>query len=137
MATLQIIPLAGTPREEPLRGEQVCIGRSPDSDISISDPSVSREHARIEQTAGGFVIHDLGSRNGVVVNGQRIAGSTPIGLTDEIQLGDVTLKLISGPEVTLTESPFEGPVDTTVIAYDPESSVDGSTLGLPITEVDL
>jgi serine phosphatase RsbU (regulator of sigma subunit) len=134
MITLQIVPLVGTPREEPLRGGPVRIGRSPDNDIAISDPSVSREHARLDQTPSGYVIHDLGSRNGVVVNGRRIERPTPVTLSDEIQLGDVTLKLIDGPEVTLTESTFEGPVDTTFIAYDPESGLDGSTLGAAVDQ---
>ncbi len=70
--------------------------------------------------AEGFLIQDLGSRNGVMVNGQRIQTPTRITEGDEIQLGDVTLKLRGGPDVTLTDAPFGGRVDTTtVIAYEP------------------
>ncbi len=122
MATLQIIPLAGPPRDEPLAGARVRIGRSPENDIAIADPSVSRHHATIEQSPEGFLIRDLDSRNGVVVNGRRIDGPTRIGVKDDIQLGDVTLRLITGPEVTLTDVPF-GAADTMVLAYDPDSKL--------------
>ena len=118
MATLQIIPLGGVPRQEPVTGPAVRIGRGLENEISISDPSVSRHHAILEATTGGYTIRDLGSRNGVLVNGRRIDGPTRIGVQDEIQLGDVTLKLQGGPEVTLTDAPL-GRTDTTFMAYDP------------------
>src|SRR5688572_3762486 len=120
MITVQITPPVGASREEQLKRDQVKIGRSPENDIAIHDPSVSRLHATIERTADGFLIQDLGSRNGVMVNGQRIQMPTRITEGDEIQLGDVTLKLRGGPDVTLTDVPFGGRVDTTtVIAYEP------------------
>jgi phosphoserine phosphatase RsbU/P len=120
MITVQITPPVGATREEQLKRDQVRIGRSPENDIAIHDPSVSRLHATIERTPEGFLIQDLGSRNGVMVNGQRIQTPTRITEGDEIQLGDVTLKLRGGPDVTLTDAPFGGRVDTTtVIAYEP------------------
>lgn len=47
------------------------IGRAPKNDIRIRDASVSREHAKIVFTERGFAIYDLGSENGVWVNGTR------------------------------------------------------------------
>jgi len=47
------------------------IGRAPKNDIRIRDASVSREHAKIVFTDRGFAIYDLGSENGVWVNGER------------------------------------------------------------------
>jgi len=106
MISLKIIPLDGAPREEQFRSEQIRIGRSPENDLTIHDQSVSRVHAGIEHKGGTFVIADLGSRNGVVVNGVRIQSPTKIGPDDEIRLGDVTLRLVTpGPDVTLAE-PF-------------------------------
>jgi serine phosphatase RsbU (regulator of sigma subunit) len=130
MATLQIIPLGGTLRQEPLTGPAVRIGRGLENEISISDPSVSRQHAILEAVTGGYTIRDLGSRNGVLVNGRRIDGPTFIGAHDEIQLGDVILKLQGGPEVTLSDAPLDRN-DTTYIAYDPELKLSTTVLLAP------
>lgn len=59
----------GRPRHRyPLLKDRVVIGRLPDSDIVLSDPGVSRRHAEIRRQDGGFVIADLGSTNGTLVN---------------------------------------------------------------------
>ena len=50
------------------------LGRSPDSFVVVSDPTVSRRHALIFQTADGFVLRDLESRNGTYVNGCKTVG---------------------------------------------------------------
>ncbi|HWN81378.1 MAG TPA: FHA domain-containing protein, partial [Candidatus Udaeobacter sp.] len=124
MITLQITPPIGLAHEEQLDRDQVRIGRSPENDVAIQDPSVSRLHATIERTREGFLIQDLGSRNGVMVNGQRIERPTVITEADEVQLGDVILKLRSGPDVTLTDAPIGNQVDTTtIIAYESAENV--------------
>ncbi|MBI5947738.1 MAG: DUF3662 domain-containing protein [Chloroflexi bacterium] len=45
------------------------IGRGPGNDLVIPSLAVSRQHAEIAQTADGYVIRDLGSRNGILVDG--------------------------------------------------------------------
>lgn len=62
----------GSPRAFPLVGEAVRIGRGPENDIRLSDPSVSRNHAVIERDPQGWAIRDLGSTNGTRHNGRRI-----------------------------------------------------------------
>ncbi len=49
--------------------EQILIGRSPDAHICITGTDVSRHHARIHREAGRYFVADLGSRNGMRVNG--------------------------------------------------------------------
>ena len=56
------------------------IGRSPDSDVVINDPRVSRSHARIDLAGARFVLEDLGSTNGTTLNGEAV--SAPALLTD-------------------------------------------------------
>lgn len=56
------------------------IGRDPMCDITINDPEISRQHARLSRTGDGFQIEDLGSTNGTFVNGQRLASNTPFAL---------------------------------------------------------
>ena len=55
-----------------LTQRQVVIGRSRDCDITLADPNVSRRHAEVRLEPGGYVVADLGSTNGVEVNGRRV-----------------------------------------------------------------
>jgi hypothetical protein len=50
----------------------IIIGRSRECDITLEDANVSRRHAQVEQQNGAFWIIDLGSTNGVEVNGRRV-----------------------------------------------------------------
>lgn len=64
------------------------IGRSRDCDIVLADANVSRRHAELlPGAAGTWTIADLGSTNGVLVNGRRIAGAEPLDAGDRIALG--------------------------------------------------
>ena len=68
------------------------IGRSRDCDIVMSDPNVSRRHAEVTPSAGGWAISDLSSTNGVVVNGRRTDGATLLEPGDRIELGTSELR---------------------------------------------
>jgi pSer/pThr/pTyr-binding forkhead associated (FHA) protein len=74
----------------PLAPEGTTIGRSRDSNILLADDRVSRRHARIDLRQGVFVISDLGSANGTLVNGQRIQRQA-LRDGDEIRIGDTRL----------------------------------------------
>jgi serine/threonine-protein kinase len=62
----------GNTREIPLSASELNIGRAPENPIYISDPMVSRYHARVRRQEGQYVIVDTGSSSGVFINGQRI-----------------------------------------------------------------
>jgi hypothetical protein len=64
----------------------VTVGRDPGNDIVIDVPSVSRRHARLTYQDGWFHVQDLGSANGVVVNGVRVTGSRRIAPGDQVAL---------------------------------------------------
>ena len=68
------------------------IGRSPECDVRLGDPSVSRRHAELRHGDAGWSVGDLGSLNGVLVNGRRVARST-VEPGDRLSLGDATLML--------------------------------------------
>ena len=55
-----------------LAGERMTIGRSRECEIVVDDPNVSRQHAEVRKTIEGWLIVDLGSTNGVKVNGKRV-----------------------------------------------------------------
>lgn len=50
---------------------RVCIGRAPHCDLVLGNESVSREHAEIRRTDDGWLIRDLGSKNGLKINSRR------------------------------------------------------------------
>jgi Protein of unknown function (DUF3662)/FHA domain len=60
----------GTRRE--VKERRVVIGRSRDCDIQLSDSNVSRRHAELRQEGASYWIVDLGSTNGMEVNGKRV-----------------------------------------------------------------
>lgn len=74
-------------QEFDLAGPEVVLGRSPDCQITIEDPLISRRHARIRVTDTEALISDLGSRNGVRVNGRQIDGEHSLSDRDRIRLG--------------------------------------------------
>lgn len=67
------------------------IGRSRDCDIVLDDSNVSRRHAELRPRRGAWTIADLGSTNGVRVNGSRADSATPLASGDRIDLGTTTL----------------------------------------------
>lgn len=67
------------------------IGRSSSCDVVLANPDVSRQHAQIAyDEVNGWIVEDLGSTNGVIVNGGRVNGSLPLTSGDQIKLGPVS-----------------------------------------------
>jgi len=64
--SLDSFRLAGKPKK------YITIGSSPNTDISIDDPAVSRSHCLLKQSRRGLLLQDGGSKNGTWVNGVRI-----------------------------------------------------------------
>lgn len=84
-------PLAGT--EVELEKPRVTIGRGKDSEIVVEDASISHQHAALELGSNGYRIRDLGSTNGVVVNGARMA-LAELKHGDRIALGQIELRYV-------------------------------------------
>jgi Protein of unknown function (DUF3662)/FHA domain len=63
------------------------IGRSRECDIVLDDTGISRKHAELRPGSSAWEISDLGSTNGVLVNGRAIVGAQPLELGDRIELG--------------------------------------------------
>jgi pSer/pThr/pTyr-binding forkhead associated (FHA) protein len=82
------VTIDGTAHE--LRKPSVVIGRSKECDIRVSDPNVSRRHAEIRHEGSGYWIVDLGSTNGLAVNGRQLKRSK-LDEGDRITLGSTEL----------------------------------------------
>ena len=71
----------------------VVIGRSPSSDIVVDEPYVSASHARFTLQGPALVLEDLGSTNGTMVNGHIIEQPVTLRENDEVQVGDVIMRV--------------------------------------------
>lgn len=106
------------------------IGRDNTADIPITDPEVSRKHARITNQGGQIIIEDLGSTNGTFVNNQRISSPYVLKPGELIFLGEhVTLlfEAVQDGEMTIpapgrisrTPPPLQTPVVPQPVATPP------------------
>jgi len=82
---------AGPPVSYQFEQQAVAIGRAAANDLILRDPSVSRHHVEIRQEANGWVVEDLGSRNGTRLNGSPLPRPEPLAPGDEISVGDTVL----------------------------------------------
>jgi pSer/pThr/pTyr-binding forkhead associated (FHA) protein len=71
------------------------IGRLPDCDVVVDDAGASRQHAELRRTDDGFVLTDLGSTNGTLVNGSPIREHL-LEDGDRITIGESILEFRSG-----------------------------------------
>lgn len=82
---------------------EMSIGRDPTADISVSDQSISRKHAKISRLKNEIILTDLGSSNGTFVNGTKVNSgeSVPLSKEDMITLGNSILKFLPAGELEI------------------------------------
>jgi len=71
-------------------GQGAVLGRAQECDVVVASTDVSRRHAEIRPDGAGWTIRDLGSTNGVQVNGRPVNGAHPLVPGDHIELGTVS-----------------------------------------------
>ncbi len=67
------------------------IGRSRDCEVVLDDAGISRRHAEIRPGPEGWTVEDLGSTNGVLVNGRSTHGPHPLDPGDRVELGSTVM----------------------------------------------
>jgi len=97
MLLLRVKPAHGEPFDRALDGDSFTIGRAQECDIVLDDRFLSRHHTRVFRDAGGWLVEDLGSRNGTWINGGRIDHPTPFAPGDELRLSGNLLTLATVP----------------------------------------
>jgi pSer/pThr/pTyr-binding forkhead associated (FHA) protein/tetratricopeptide (TPR) repeat protein len=70
---------------------ELSIGRAEDNALQLNDPKVSRYHARVVREGDNYILSDLGSANGTLVNGQRLKGPHPLQDGELVSIGDAEL----------------------------------------------
>jgi diguanylate cyclase (GGDEF)-like protein len=82
---------------------EAVIGRDESAEIVVSDPSISRRHAKIAQADGKVTLTDLASSNGTFVNDKRLEPGTSVVLAKEdmIKLGNTIFKFLPAGELEI------------------------------------
>ena len=88
-----------SPAGEPPAGHSIgldvitALGRDVNNAIVIDDPFASADHAVLTDRGRSWYLEDLGSTNGSYINGRRVDGVAPMGFGDELQIGEVRMRL--------------------------------------------
>ncbi len=93
----------------PLLRDEVTIGREKGNTIRLTERNVSRLHARLLRRNGSYLVEDLGSYNGVTVNGERIEARTKLSSGDQLGIGDYDLAFQSDASVSASTAPPREP----------------------------
>jgi hypothetical protein len=88
----------------PLLEETSTVGRTPANTIALRDASVSAKHAQVVRTAEGFVIEDVGSRNGTFVNSEKLTEKRLLADGDLVRLGKIILTFNLATDVQRKQS---------------------------------
>lgn len=105
------------------QGPLITLGRATECTVPIKDRYLSRRHAEIVLVSGAWVVRDLGSVNGTMLNGTRVNGTLPLRPGDRITLGDS--EVVFEPEDTSSQSK--------IIALD--SQAHAKNLAIPLRQV--
>jgi serine phosphatase RsbU (regulator of sigma subunit)/pSer/pThr/pTyr-binding forkhead associated (FHA) protein len=103
-------------------GVLITLGRATDCTVPIRDRYLSRRHAEIVFDADAWILRDLGSVNGTLLNGTRIEGSSALKPGDRITLGDS--EVLFEPEISS---------ESHIISFDSDSQA--KNLAIPINDV--
>lgn len=98
----------------PFVRDEITIGRQEGNTIRLTERNVSRRHARLLRSNGAVVVEDLGSYNGIRLNGEKVAGRSSVADGDLIQIGDYDLAIQrEGQDAPPVHAP-QAPGDTLV-----------------------
>ena len=98
-------------RSMQINKDSASVGRGPDNDVMIDDPSVSKRHAIIFQTPKGYSIEDLRSQNGTWINGTLITSGKKTGIENGIPISIGNVLVSIGKALPPTFTPSQTSID--------------------------
>jgi pSer/pThr/pTyr-binding forkhead associated (FHA) protein len=102
------------------------IGRDNTADLVIDDSQASRRHARIEPTAHGAIVEDLGSTNGTFINDNELHGRAELSPHDELLVG-ITVMQVRTPQEVQRQPSIARPVPSFAVAESRPTFTDAVT----------
>ncbi|MCC7105750.1 MAG: FHA domain-containing protein [Chloroflexi bacterium] len=135
---MRIVVLEGEPALAKIEVDagDILIGRADYCTVTVDHPDVSREHARIARSGGGVAILDLESRNGTLVNGERITGPRALRNGDLVVIGR-TLFLVDGSPGTAPLAPVQAQGGAHAASFSTPSGAAQHSPPAPDREIDL
>ena len=98
---------SGTDQAHWILPPPVTVGRSPNADVSIGDPSISRRHCQFSiDSQGALMVRDLGSTNGIYLDNLRV-NKAVLKPGDVVQIGSITLR-VEWTDDEMTDRPAYG-----------------------------
>ena len=105
MFTVEVLGASSLAPRKILTARPLLVGRAPECDIVLSDPSISRHHANLLVDGTQPRVQDLDSRNGTFVDGERVVGQADVAPGQVIRLGTRDALRIQRAPVTLRPAP--------------------------------
>ena len=118
MRTRRLIVVTPEGDRELLFIGRLTIGRAPECDISLADTKISRQHAEFDATGPMPRVTDLGSRNGILVNGRKV-GAADLVPGDVVTVGDASIRFEERSAETAEVEPAAPPVDDRTLVLSP------------------
>jgi hypothetical protein len=121
------------PRIVAVGASKIVLGRDALCDLALRAGGVSRQHAEIERSGGGFFLRDLDSRNGTTVGGLPLVGKVPLAGVGKFGLGDectIDFEVAAGVLVLAVTNGLDRGVR--LIAGDENVRLDLAPLGVPL-----
>ena len=98
-------------------GDTLVIGRSPEADVVLDEPCVSRKHATLKRQGDELSVSDAGSRNATAVNGSLLEGrDRALAGGDVLQVGSFTIAVAVVRDAGETRAPETGPESGAIVA---------------------
>jgi pSer/pThr/pTyr-binding forkhead associated (FHA) protein len=111
------------------------IGRGTEATLQLEHPDVSRRHAQLDVGPNAVIVRDLGSKNGVLVDGQRLVDATVLAHGQTIAFGELALRLTHPAAQVSHALARAGETTVTTTRTNDDQAAPGVGLFLPITGV--
>ncbi|MBC8289077.1 MAG: sigma 54-interacting transcriptional regulator [Planctomycetes bacterium] len=106
-------------------GQVTTVGRAPTNRVVVPDDICSRHHCEVFQTKGEWILRDLGSRNGTLIDGNRVTEDWNLTEGDQVQIGE--FYLVFTYEISKAGEDPTGGLDDGTDTYDGTATIDSSS----------
>ena len=121
--TLRVEPPGREPFDHRVTGDELVIGRSSRSGLTIPDPYLSRRQARLYRCEDGWYLEDLGGRNPTLLNGLPVTEATCLSVGDLIKMSETLLRVVPAKGTGEASEVQTAPASDSGAVYRPASAL--------------